>query len=131
MGDRTLSPNPGANVGNRYITLVGVRPPCPLLCCRDSKLTRLLQQSLGGNSVTVAVCNISIDALHVGETKSTLRFASFTKKVQNNVKKNEAKATAERLKQYRTEIEDLKKQLNGGGLAEKVRDPVMPGILVL
>lgn len=89
------------------------------LYCRDSKLTRLLQQSLGGNSYTAAICNISAARVHAEETKSTLRFASFTSLIKNSVKKNESKANVQLLKQYRQEIEKLKQQL-GGDLEDQV-----------
>lgn len=42
---------------------------------RDSKLTFLLRDSLGGNSKTVIVANISPSNTHFGETISTLKFA--------------------------------------------------------
>jgi kinesin family protein 15 len=42
---------------------------------RDSKLTFLLRDSLGGNSKTLIVANISPSALNFGETLSTLKFA--------------------------------------------------------
>ncbi|XP_060516227.1 uncharacterized protein LOC132695783 [Cylas formicarius] len=48
---------------------------------RDSKLTRLLQQSLGGNSKTLIICTITTAA--VEETKSTLEFAQRAKFVKN------------------------------------------------
>eukprot|EP00854_Cymbomonas_tetramitiformis_P013862 gene13862-16383_t len=53
---------------------------------RDSKLTRLLQTALGGNSFTVSICNISTAHMHVNETKSTLRFASGCKLVENKAR---------------------------------------------
>ena len=43
---------------------------------RDSKLTRLLQNSLGGNSVTVMLCNASPAQLNAEETTSALQFAA-------------------------------------------------------
>ena len=42
---------------------------------RDSKLTFLLRDSLGGNSKTVIIANISPSAINYGETLSTLKFA--------------------------------------------------------
>jgi hypothetical protein len=50
---------------------------------RDSKLTRLLQDSLGGNSVTVMLCNASPAAVNAEETMSALRFAERAKKIEN------------------------------------------------
>lgn len=51
---------------------------------RDSKLTRLLQESLGGNARTSLIINCSPSALHVQETLSTLRFGMRAKEVKNN-----------------------------------------------
>ena len=50
---------------------------------RDSKLTRLLQDSLGGNSVTMMVCNISPSESEASETASSLRFAERMARVKN------------------------------------------------
>lgn len=51
---------------------------------RDSKLTRILQPSLGGNAKTAIICNITPAAVHVDESHSTLRFACRAKRVVNN-----------------------------------------------
>ncbi|KAG5512035.1 hypothetical protein GH5_07989 [Leishmania sp. Ghana 2012 LV757] len=59
---------------------------------RDSKLTRILQNSLGGNAITFLVCNVSPDPRDAPETMSTLRFAKLCKSVKNNAKVNEATA---------------------------------------
>jgi len=50
---------------------------------RDSKLTRLLQDSLGGNSYTVIICNVSPAKINAEETLSSLRFAERAKKIEN------------------------------------------------
>jgi len=50
---------------------------------RDSKLTRLLQDSLGGNSVTVMLCNASPAMVNADETLSALRFGERAKKIEN------------------------------------------------
>jgi hypothetical protein len=44
--------------------------------CRDSKLTRLLQDSLGGNTKTVMVANVGPADWNFEETMSTLRYAN-------------------------------------------------------
>jgi hypothetical protein len=46
---------------------------------RDSKLTFILRDSLGGNSKTVIIANISPSALNMSETLSTLEFAKRAK----------------------------------------------------
>uniref|UniRef100_A0A453AYY5 Kinesin-like protein n=1 Tax=Aegilops tauschii subsp. strangulata TaxID=200361 RepID=A0A453AYY5_AEGTS len=56
---------------------------------RDSRLTFLLQDSLGGNSKTTIVANISPSICSSNETLSTLKFAQRAKLIQNNAKVNE------------------------------------------
>ncbi|CRG99651.1 conserved Plasmodium protein, unknown function [Plasmodium relictum] len=51
---------------------------------RNSKLTRILQDSLGGNSKTVMIACISINPEDFYETLSTIKYASRTKKIKNN-----------------------------------------------
>ncbi|XP_071704192.1 kinesin-like protein KIN-12C [Rutidosis leptorrhynchoides] len=56
---------------------------------RDSKLTFLLQDSLGGNSKTTIIANVSPSMCAANETLSTLKFAQRAKLIQNNAKVNE------------------------------------------
>ena len=57
---------------------------------RDSKLTRMLQESLGGNSATCLVITASYSAYNDRETLSTLRFATRMRNVTNETSVNEA-----------------------------------------
>ncbi|PVU99734.1 hypothetical protein BB559_000457 [Furculomyces boomerangus] len=50
---------------------------------RDSKLTRILQSSLGGNSRTVIICTITLAEPYSDETHSTLKFANRAKTITN------------------------------------------------
>ncbi|XP_071440220.1 kinesin-II 95 kDa subunit-like [Hetaerina americana] len=56
---------------------------------RDSKLTRLLQDSLGGNSITVMVANIGPASINHEETLTTLRYANRAKNIKNVPQVNE------------------------------------------
>ncbi|RNA27336.1 kinesin KIF3B isoform X2 [Brachionus plicatilis] len=56
---------------------------------RDSKLTRLLQDSLGGNSKTVMVATIGPASYNFEETLTTLRYAKRAKNIKNKPKINE------------------------------------------
>ncbi|MFS8159854.1 MAG: hypothetical protein ACMG6E_06520 [Candidatus Roizmanbacteria bacterium] len=56
---------------------------------RDSKLTRILQMALGGNSLTAIICTVSPAAVNYYQTLSTLRFASRAKIVKNKPTVNE------------------------------------------
>jgi centromeric protein E len=93
---------------------------------RDSKLTRLLSTSLGGNARTAIMAAISPASRNREETKSTLQFASRAKKIVNRVKKNETKDQAGLIGQYMQEIEALKAILETkGGAAALAGGPVV------
>ncbi|XP_022711381.1 kinesin-like protein KIF3A isoform X1 [Varroa jacobsoni] len=77
---------------------------------RNSKLTRLLQDSLGGNSKTLMVANVGPAMYNYEETISTLRYANRAKNIQNNARINEDPKDA-LLKKFQKEIEDLKRRL--------------------
>ena len=74
---------------------------------RDSKLTRLLQDSLGGNTKTVMIAALSPSEYNYDETLSTLRYASRAKAIKNKPRVNEDPKDA-LLKQYEDEIKRLK-----------------------
>ncbi|KAH9814014.1 P-loop containing nucleoside triphosphate hydrolase protein [Melampsora americana] len=58
---------------------------------RESKLTRLLQDSLGGNSNTMMIACVSAEHSNVGESISTMRYASRTREIKNKSMMNEEK----------------------------------------
>ncbi|XP_011100690.1 kinesin-like protein KIN-12C isoform X1 [Sesamum indicum] len=77
---------------------------------RDSRLTFLLQDSLGGNSKTTIIANVSPSTCNANETLSTLKFAQRAKLIQNNAKINEdASGGVTALQQ---QIQQLKDQLS-------------------
>jgi len=81
----------------------------PFVRYRDSKLTFLLRDSLGGNSKTVIVACVSPSALCFGETLSTLKFAARAKRIQCTAVMNEEySGTVESLM---LEVKNLKQQL--------------------
>lgn len=81
---------------------------------RNSKLTRLLQDSLGGNSKTVMVANVGPADYNYDESVSTLRYANRAKNIKNKARINEDPKDA-LLRQYQSEIDKLKKLLEEGG----------------
>ncbi|KAF2280905.1 kinesin-domain-containing protein [Westerdykella ornata] len=105
---------------------------------RDSKLTRLLQPALSGNSLVSILCTIQIGASgssaaansHAGETLNTLKFASRAK---NNIVSHAKKAdeslgagadagSRALLERYRIEIQELRKQLEEQNKAKEVKE---------
>ncbi|XP_030766173.1 kinesin-like protein KIF18A isoform X1 [Sitophilus oryzae] len=82
----------GANInrsllalGNCINSLINGKNHIPY---RDSKLTRLLKDSLGGNCHTVMIANVSPSSLSYEETYNTLKYANRAKSIKSNVKKN-------------------------------------------
>merc|ERR1712056_172579 len=60
-----------------------------LIPYRNSKLTRLLQNALGGSSKTIMICALSPASSNGEETLSTLRYADRAKKIKNTATVNE------------------------------------------
>lgn len=76
---------------------------------RDSKLTRILQASLGGNALTAIICTINPTA--VEESLSTLSFANRAKVVKNKPQKNEVVSDSAMLKRLVKKIDALTTEL--------------------
>ncbi|OMJ88817.1 hypothetical protein SteCoe_9114 [Stentor coeruleus] len=87
---------------------------------RDSKLTLLLQDSLGGNTKTLMIAVISPADYNYDESLSTLRYASRAKFIQNKPKINEDPKDA-LIRQYAQEIERLRKLVE----AQENGEPMM------
>ncbi|XP_031436894.1 kinesin family member 3Cb isoform X2 [Clupea harengus] len=87
---------------------------------RDSKLTRLLQDSLGGNSKTVMVATIGPASYNYEETITTLRYANRAKNIKNKPHINEDPKEA-LLREFQEEIARLKAQLEERGMMAKER----------
>ncbi|KAL8987199.1 MAG: hypothetical protein Q9177_003567 [Variospora cf. flavescens] len=106
---------------------------------RDSKLTRLLQPALSGNSLVSILCTIQIGSAgsvataagHTGETLNTLKFAaraknnivSRAKKAEDAIGSGNDAGSRVLLERYRMEIQTLRQQLDGQGkVQEDVED---------
>ncbi|XP_072755819.1 uncharacterized protein Root [Anoplolepis gracilipes] len=76
---------------------------------RDSKLTRLLQASLGGNAMTVIICTVTPATLD--ETQCTLSFASRARNIKNKPELNEVMSDGVLLKRYAKQIDILHTEL--------------------
>ncbi|KAG7391931.1 putative ATP-dependent RNA helicase ddx49 [Phytophthora pseudosyringae] len=77
---------------------------------RDSKLTRLLQESLGGNSLTVMIAAISPADYNYEESLGTLVYANRAKSIKNATKKNED-INEKIIRELREEIEMLRQMV--------------------
>lgn len=87
---------------------------------RDSSLTRILQNSLGGNSKTIMICAISPSASNFEESMSTLRYADRAKKIVNTATINESaqdkviRELNEENAALKAELEKYKKMMSSG-----------------
>uniref|UniRef100_A0A8C5PD82 Kinesin family member 4A n=1 Tax=Leptobrachium leishanense TaxID=445787 RepID=A0A8C5PD82_9ANUR len=91
---------------------------------RDSKLTRLLQDSLGGNSHTLMIACVSPADSNMEETLNTLRYADRARKIKNKpiVNTDPQAVELQRLKKQVQELQVLLLQAHGGTI------PVLTGI---
>ncbi|KAK3794959.1 hypothetical protein RRG08_001105 [Elysia crispata] len=80
---------------------------------RDSKLTRILQDSLGGNSHTLMIACVSPADSNIEETLNTLRYADRARKIKNKPIINRDPQTAE-IMRLKTLVQELQSQLHGG-----------------
>ncbi|CAI8588613.1 unnamed protein product [Vicia faba] len=84
---------------------------------RDSKLTRILQSSLGGNARTAIICTMSPARSHVEQSRNTLLFASCAKEVETKAQVNVVVSDKALVKQLQKELAKLESELRNSGSA--------------
>lgn len=130
-GDRLLE---GANI-NRSLLALG---NCINALCdprkrghvpyRDSKLTRLLKQSLGGNCKTVMIVCVSPSSAHYDETHNTLQYANRAKEIKTKAIRNVISVDrhvaqyCQQIMEQASQIEQLKAQLAAKGSTSGLED---------
>ncbi|PVD30020.1 hypothetical protein C0Q70_09281 [Pomacea canaliculata] len=95
-------------LGRVITSLVEHAPHVPY---RESKLTRLLQDSLGGRTKTSIIATISPASSNLEETLSTLDYAHRAKNITNRPEINQRLTKRALLKEYNEEIERLRRDL--------------------
>lgn len=93
----------------RVITALVER--APHIPYRESKLTRLLQESLGGRTKTSIIATVSPASINLDETLSTLDYAHRAKNITNRPEINQKLSKKALLKEYTEEIERLRRDL--------------------
>ncbi|XP_062076866.1 kinesin-like protein KIN-7D, mitochondrial [Humulus lupulus] len=89
---------------------------------RDSKLTRLLQSSLGGHGHVSLICTVTPASSNMEETHNTLKFASRAKRVEIYASRNKIIDEKSLIKKYQREISTLKEEL------DQLRSGVIVGV---
>ncbi|RHY73599.1 hypothetical protein DYB30_008555, partial [Aphanomyces astaci] len=95
-------------LGRVITALVDKHPHVPY---RDSKLTRLLQESLGGKAMTTIIATVGPGCDCVDETLSTLDYAHRAKSIKNKPEANQRMTKHVLIKEYSQEIDALRSQL--------------------
>ncbi|XP_052126532.1 kinesin-like protein KIF11-A [Frankliniella occidentalis] len=95
-------------LGRVITALVDHSPHIPY---RESKLTRILQESLGGRTKTSIIATVSPSSCNLEETLSTLDYAHRAKNIQNKPEINQRLCKKTMLKEYSEEIERLQRDL--------------------
>uniref|UniRef100_A0A8C4QAF8 Kinesin-like protein n=1 Tax=Eptatretus burgeri TaxID=7764 RepID=A0A8C4QAF8_EPTBU len=117
----TISQAPPATSGYSLSSISGRRSSHPCYVpYRDSVLTRLLKDSLGGNAKTIVLATISPSSSSFSETMSTLRYAARAKSIVNRPRVNED-PNVRIIRELRQEVERLKDLLRNSG--PKVLNP--------
>ena len=96
-------------LGRVINALVDQSPHIPY---RESKLTRLLQDSLGGRTKTCIIATISPSKASLDETVSTLEYANRAKSIKNKPQLNQTMSKKMMINEYVQEIERLRNDLN-------------------
>ncbi|KAL1220680.1 Kinesin-like protein KIN-7I [Cardamine amara subsp. amara] len=84
---------------------------------RDSKLTRILQNSLGGNARTAIICTMSPARSHVEQSRNTLLFATCAKEVTTNAQVNLVVSEKALVRQLQQELARMENELKNLGSA--------------
>ena len=110
MGDRIKE---AGNI-NKSLSILGnvinalIDPKSKFVPFRDSKLTYLLKDSLGGSSKTMIIANISMSVVQMQETLSTLKFVQRAKMITNKAEINENVSDSMKILNLENEVKRLK-----------------------
>uniref|UniRef100_A0A0K0CTU7 Kinesin motor domain-containing protein n=1 Tax=Angiostrongylus cantonensis TaxID=6313 RepID=A0A0K0CTU7_ANGCA len=103
------------NINQSLLTLgrviTALTTSAPHVPYRESKLTRLLQDSLGGSTITSIIATLSPASTNYEESVSTLEYAARAKSIRNHPECNQTLTRKALLKEYNEEIEKLRRDL--------------------
>lgn len=102
-------------LGNVISALTDHRQPKTHIPYRDSKITRLLEDSLGGNCITTMMAMVSPVIEAFGESLSSLKFANRAKNIKNDPIINEDVDQRALLRKYEFELKKLRSELENRG----------------
>lgn len=124
-----ISINAGLAALGKVISQLSSRNAGAHVSYRDSKLTRLLQDSLGGNAITYMIACVTPAEFHLSETLNTVQYAQRARAIQSKpriqqVEEGDKQAIIERLK---AEVAFLREQIRASDRSGSDRRPLPPG----
>ncbi|KAK4190193.1 putative kinesin-like protein [Podospora australis] len=124
-----ISINAGLAALGKVISQLSSRNPGSHVSYRDSKLTRLLQDSLGGNAITYMIACVTPAEFHLSETLNTVQYAQRARAIQSKpriqqVEEGDKQAIIDRLK---AEVAFLREQIRSAERGGGERRTLAPG----
>lgn len=125
QGDRAkegISINAGLASLGKVISQLSSRQPGGYISYRDSRLTRLLQDSLGGNAITYMVACVTPAEFHLSETLNTVTYAQRARAIQSKPEIQQAqdeKDNPARIERLQAEVAFLREQINNERTSEQ------------
>ncbi|WOH04307.1 hypothetical protein DCAR_0623716 [Daucus carota subsp. sativus] len=101
----------GSHINRSLLTLGTVIRKLRHVPFRDSKLTRILQNSLGGNARTAIICTMSPAHCHAEQSRNTLLFAACAKQVSTNAQVNVVMSEKALIKHLQKQLASLENEL--------------------
>ncbi|KPI38365.1 Kinesin-like protein BC2 [Cyphellophora attinorum] len=124
-GDRAkegISINAGLASLGKVISQLSSRPSGTHVSYRDSKLTRMLQDSLGGNAITYMIACVTPAEFHLSETLNTVQYAQRARNIQSKPKIQQINDDADKqavIDRLRTEVAFLRQQIRSAEGGER------------
>jgi len=124
-GDRAregISINAGLASLGKVISQLSSRSAGGYVSYRDSKLTRMLQDSLGGNAITYMVACVTPAEFHLSETLNTVQYAQRARNIQSKPKIQQINDDADKqatIERLRTEVAFLRQQIRSAEGGER------------
>jgi chromosome segregation ATPase len=124
-GDRAregISINAGLASLGKVIAQLSSRSSSTYVSYRDSKLTRMLQDSLGGNAITYMIACVTPAEFHLSETLNTVQYAQRARNIQSKPKIQQVDDGADKqavIERLRTEIAFLRQQIRSAETSDR------------
>lgn len=119
-GDRAkegISINAGLASLGKVISQLSSRQPGSHVSYRDSRLTRLLQDSLGGNAITYMIACVTPAEFHLSESLNTVQYAQRARAIQSKPQIQQTSDNSDKqavIERLRAEVSFLREQIHGG-----------------